>query len=337
MSRLKTIIFVLLGITLLLTSLITACTPASEKVYTMRFATSHSPTAPHVMALKELESTILEETNGRVKFEVYGGGQLYTDDVAFAAVKEGSLESCMGGMYLAPISPEFNLLAAGTFLFDDREHYYRFAESDFFESINTRLEENGVTQVGEIMVTFTQIFNSVRPIEKLEDLNGLKIRIAPTPLVLESLEALNIQHIAIDSAEVVSALETGMIDGLVAILMATPAMGLDVRTPYLNVCNMICVPYYVAVNAKWWNSLPNDLQKTLTRIFEEKAKSTNETTIKFEDNVIAQYKAKSGNVVTYLSDQERNRWLEKVRPVWEKEMASDSNIKKMVETIDSLR
>src|SRR5262249_14656687 len=75
------------------------------------------------------------------------------------------------------------------------------------------LQRTGIRILAIGEVGFKNIFNSRRPVNGLEDLKGLKIRVLPSPIAIASFNALGAVPVSMDYAETYTGIQRGAIDG----------------------------------------------------------------------------------------------------------------------------
>ena len=100
-----------------------------------------------------------------------------------------------------------------------------------------------------------QLTNSKRPVRSPADLKGLKIRVMESPVMVDSLNAMGAQAVAMAWPEVFTALQQGTIDGqenpaIIHLMNRTTEV-----TPYVSITNHFYNPAVVLVNLAWWKSL----------------------------------------------------------------------------------
>lgn len=346
MSRLKLATVICLVLTLMLIPILSACTkpepppgeaPPPPEVITIRFACSSPPTFPDAVALIEFGEKVAEETDGRVEFDFYPAGELFDVYEAPAQLKTGALEMCVGGYVLGRISPGWDAIQL-PFLFDDYEHYLRFTQTDAFKAMNASLEAKGIKYLVEFYTPGESYpFNSVRPIEKLEDFQGLKMRVPQIPALVTMCEAFGIQNVTIAGEELMTAFQTGMVDGTFAAILNIPGYGLTENCPYMTKCAITCIPVTIVVSTEWWNSLPPDIQETIMRLLEEAGHKGRGGFAAMREQVFAGYEADPGTVVTELPEAEKARWREAAEASWEKTAAESEEVRMIIEAANMTR
>lgn len=308
------------------------------KTYIIKFATSHPPMIPSGSILQELAKVIPERTEGRVEFKPYLGGSLYSDYAAPTQVAAGGLEMSFGGYNMASISPGWNAIAGLPYIIDSYEHYLRLSETDAFKNLNKNLEAKGIKFIAHAgHPGFADLFNSKKEVKSLEDFKGLKLRIPPIPGLTKMCEVFGAQNVTIDMAEVSTALQTGMVDGTFAPVMKLKGYSLVSNTPFATVANTSFIPQAFVANTKFWNSLPEDLQKILQDIFVEYGKKCNKGFRGMEDKLWGIYKKGPGTKVTELTSAEKQKWQAVVRPIWKELTEKSEEAKMIVEAIEATR
>jgi C4-dicarboxylate-binding protein DctP len=336
MNGLKLGVIVCVAVALLLMPILGAS--ADAKVYVIKFATAHPPMIPSGSFLLELEKAIPEKTNGRVKFKPFLGSALYGDYEAPPQIQAGALEMAFGGYNLSAVSKGWNTLAGLPYFIDDYEHYLRFCKTDAFKTMIGKLQTKGIKHLAQAgHPGFANAFNGVRPIKKLEDFKGLKMRIPPIPGLVKMCEGLGVRNVTVTIAEVSTALQTGMADGTFAPVMKLKGYDLINNTPYVTICNTSFIPQTFIVNTNFWNSLPADLKKILQSVFEEYGEKMNQAFRVMEEKLWAKYKAGPGTTVTELDQTEKARWLAAARPVWEEEKNKSDEVRMIVEAVEATR
>ena len=315
------------------------CTSAKPKPIMMRMASDHPVTAPHAVLFKGLEKKIPEVTDGRVKFESYFGGSLYSAADALSAVQVGALEMCLGGSVLAPVSPGWSVIADLPFLFDDNDHYVRFLKTSAFKEVNNKLKAKGIIHMGDWMTSGfgpVHIFNNKRPIEKIEDFKGIKLRIPPYPTLSKTVLALGMQGVAIAPPEVVTAIETGMVDGTLGHAFTIPSYGLKENCPYMTRCSITHFPMGLAFSKKWWDNLAPDLQQILWSLFKQEGEKLNQKLKMMSSKIFDDHEATPGNSATIITEAEKKRWRKEIKPIYE-ELIKDEEIRMVIEAANTTR
>ena len=113
---------------------------------------------------------------------------------------------------LATVVPEFGLLDF-PFIVGTTDQAEALARGAFGKAMMDTLPPRGLIGLGYWGLGFRNVTNSTRPIAKLEDFSGLKLRVIPNPVYPESFSAFKANPIPMAFGELYSALETRTVDG----------------------------------------------------------------------------------------------------------------------------
>lgn len=308
-----------------------------EKPMVIRLATEFSPVELIMVSMKKVQEAIPEKTGGLVKLELYPAGTLYNFPDAMVALKAGQLEMGFNGRPAAPIIREWDVITSLPFLFDDRAHFMRFQETDAYKHLCARMEAMGIKPLTRVYPMGNEhIMNSKRPVETLDDLRGLKLTVPPGGVLTEAMKVLGVTSVPVPIPELPSALETGMVDGLECHHVPQVFIEFPRLVPYCTVTNICWYGAGLAASAKWWNTVPPDLQETLQGIFEDAMDGYGEATFAFSEEQFGIYKATPGTVVTQLPAAEKAKWVEALKPLRDK-LKKDPKIREIIEAADSIR
>lgn len=225
-----------------------------------RYANAQPAEHPRSLSMVYFEDILEERTAGRIEVENHFGGTLGRERELMDMVALNVLQGTRGGFFF-DLSPKY-LIYLLPYLVDDWDQALRLMNSDFAAGINAEARRNGyyVPACG-ISQGFRAHTNSVRPLREPTDFRGLKLRVpAQEPnIVATALLGANPQEIPF--TEVYQAARTGVIDGQ----DNAPSNIWETRVHevqrYLTISNYMTGPDPFIVNARWYDSLPGDLQK----------------------------------------------------------------------------
>jgi len=344
-----------LALVLVFTSLISACaketttssattpatssTPATAQPIKMRCAAEFAPPEPISLVLKEMETAVPAATNGRVKFEYYPAAQLYTFADAIPALQAGGLEMGINGMPISFFVPEWDVICNVIFLVEDNAHLQRLCDTSAYKDLSARMQAKGIRPLTRVYPMDDQpLFNGKHPIATLEDFKGLKFSVGPGPTFLEAMTLLSgSKPINVPVAEVPTALETGMMDGSPFPWPVMTFMDLPRIMPYVTLVPFgLSFPVGLVVSEKWWNTLPADLQQTLQKVFEDAMAKYGGMVVQVGDEQQKKYTETPGTKVTELTSAEAAKWMEALKPLYDK-MKQDPNLRAIMEAADATR
>lgn len=208
-----------------------------------------------------------EKSGGKIRIEVFHGGQLGSGIETFEAVKNGHLDMAADSFAnLANITPAFEVFHL-PFLFDSRPQMLAAFQSDRVRDwTNRELSEANLQWLATFEIGGPrQVATSRRKIGSVGDLGGMKFRASRSPLEIATQEAWGAKGVTVDWPETPEALRLGMVDGLTvpyaSLYSARFYEGGLVR--YILDLNFQCYALVVVVNEQKWKALPSDIRDIL--------------------------------------------------------------------------
>ena len=191
--------------------LISGC-GSEERVIILKAALSQNPSEPPVRAVELFADLVFEGTEGRIRVQVYPNNQLGNQRDVVEGLQMGSVELANIASVMASFVPETNLFEL-PFLFDGPEHFDAVLDSSIGQSLAPAFERRGLHLLGYFDVGERHIMTTERPVERLEDLSGLKIRTMENRVHLATFKAFGANPLPMAYGELYTALEQGVIDG----------------------------------------------------------------------------------------------------------------------------
>jgi TRAP-type transport system periplasmic protein len=246
-------------------SLLAALTPrpVSAQEFTMKIATVAPDNTPWSEQLKRYKKNVEEKTNGRIKVKVFLGGTLGDENSSVTKAIRGHIEAVGASTgALASQIPELNVVEL-PYLFRS------FAEADYvIDNVLTKPMEEVFRQYGLVLGFWSE--NGYRHfgtkdkfVRSPGDLKGKKMRSQESPVHLEMYKAYGASPVPIATTEVLTALQTGTVDGFDQALLYAIAASWHKTIKFYTVSNHIYQPAIIAYNKQWFDKLPADLQKVL--------------------------------------------------------------------------
>ena len=162
--------------------------------------------------MREYDEAVRDESGGRLRFKIYSGSSQGEDNVVLRKIRLGQLHSAgFTGVGLGEIAPKVRILDA-PFLFrnyKEVDHLYETLGKEFKETF----EENNYVLLGWAEVGFVYVFTNT-PVRTLDDLGGVRMWMwEGDPVAEATFKALNINAIPLSVIDVLTSLQTGLIDG----------------------------------------------------------------------------------------------------------------------------
>ncbi len=234
-----------------------------QEVYEIRFATIAPDGTPWSDQLKEMKKRVEKEGNGRIKFVVYTSGQLGGEIETLRSLQRGRIQAWGGSVgAVTALVPELQLLELPYLFLNEKETDYILDEVVFKPYSNLMAKE------GLILHSWNEngwrhIATKKKPIFKPSDLKGLKIRSQESQIHIEMWKAFGALPVPISIPEVMSALQTGLVDGFDNSTLFTSATGWYQGVEHFVQSAHMYQPGIIIYNKKFFDSLPQDIQKIL--------------------------------------------------------------------------
>ncbi|HEV8028905.1 MAG TPA: TRAP transporter substrate-binding protein [Stellaceae bacterium] len=292
----------------------------AEEPIVIKFSHVVAPDTPKGKAAEKFKALAEERTHGRVRVELYPNSQLYKDKEELEALQLGAVQM------LAPSLSKFGPLGIKEFeafdlpyIFPSTEALRRVTDGPVGRDLLKKLEPKGILGLAYWDNGFS-IITSNKPIRKLEDLKGVKMRIQSSKVLEATYRHIGALPQIMAFSEVYQALQTGVVDAV----ETTPSNSYTQKfyevQKYLTVSDHTYIGYAVVVNKKFWEGLPADIRAALDSAMKDATVYCNEIAEKENEEALAKIKASGDVELIVLSDQEKAEWRKGLLPVHE-EMA----------------
>jgi tripartite ATP-independent transporter DctP family solute receptor len=228
--------------------------------------------------------------------------------------------SVMNAGLMSGVSPDFSLVDL-PFLFQTPQQADAVMDGPFGTKLAEALPEKGVIGLGYWELGFRNLTNNRRPINKAEDIAGLKIRVLQSPVFIDLFTALGANPVPMPYPELYTALETGTVDGQENPFSNIVSAKMFEVQKHLAITNHIYNPQIVVISKKAWDKMNEEERKLIqdaaaeARDFQRKASRAQ------SDEALAELK-KEGMQVTELPPEEIEKLREKAKPVIDKHSAA---------------
>ena len=288
---------------------------------TIKFGHLNNPDHPTSLGVKKFAEIVAARSGGRIKVTEYPGSQLGNELQQQSALMGGVQEMLVASTTsLAGIVKEFGLLAF-PFLFSNARQADAMVDGPLGKMLGARLADKGVVVLGFFDLGFRNVTNSKRPITKGEDLDGLKLRVIPNPVFIETFKTFKANPIPMPFAELYGALESKAVDGQenpYAVILSSKLYEVN---KYVSATNHVYATNPVQVSKRFWDKLSATEQKLLQDAATEAQNYQRVVSREISGKAVAELKAK-GVLHNEIAPAEQARMRAEVKPVHDKFAAS---------------
>jgi TRAP-type C4-dicarboxylate transport system substrate-binding protein len=247
----------------LIVTLLSTFTALSQQ-YTIKFATVAPEGTSWMEVMKEYDAAVRKESGGRLGFRIYPGGVQGDEKDVLRKIRLGQLHSAgITGVGIGEIAPRLRILDS-PFLFksyEEIDHIHKTFEQEFARSF----EEGGYVLLGWAEVGFVYVFSNV-PVSKRDDLKNVKMWTwEGDPVAEATFRALDVNPIPLSITDVLTSLQTRLIDGIYAPPMAAIGLQWWSRVKYMLDYPLANSSGAVVIQKKYFDTLPDDLKEILRR------------------------------------------------------------------------
>lgn len=313
MKKVKSILSLVLAIVLVLS--LVACggqtnssdtdTPSDSdnQTYVWRIAHNNAEDSSWQLRLLELVDMVDEASEGRLSIELYPNSQLGDDTAMCEMIRNNNLDMMLTGgevpgRWYAPVN-----LMAMPYLFSDLDHLERCIYGEPGQMMADGLAEANLYVFDYWLRANRQIL-SVDPIESIDDMKGLKIRVPETDIWIKSMSALGANPTPVAFSETFTALQQGVVSAVENPLSAMYTMRFHEVCPNLALTNHTVSCTTILYSESNFQKLPEDLQKILRECMDEIRERNNELTRNEDEEYIQKMKEDVPNLTITEPDYE---------------------------------
>ena len=301
-------------------------TPAQAqdiKERSYKFALQNPKGHPLEQGAAKFAELVASKSGGKMKVNVFAGGTLGGDAANVSALHGGTIEFVMlNSGILASQVKDFEVFDF-PFMFANSKEADAVVDGPFGQKLHAKLADKNIIGLAYTELGFRNITNSKRPINTVEDIAGLKLRVIPNAINVDWVKALGANPTPLAFPEVYAALEQKAIDGQENPLSVILANKFFEVQKHLALTSHQYNPQSIIFSKKVWDTLSPAEQKILQDAASEAAKHQRQVN---RDAVASQLDAlkKAGMQVTEFSAAEQAKLRDKLKPVIDKHGAAIS-------------
>jgi tripartite ATP-independent transporter DctP family solute receptor len=273
-------------------ALLAVCTAASAQIQEriLRFGNVVQADAPLAIGMQKFADIVAAKSGGKIKVQVIGGGSLGSESQQLSSVQGGVLDMTLpSATIVGTVVKDFTMLDF-PFSFNKEEQVDALVDGPWGKAVMAKLPEKGVIGLGFWETGFRQFTNSRKPIVNIEDLKGLKLRVIPNPMFMESFAALGTNPVPMAFTELYGALDSKAMDAQenpFAVIFTTKFYEVQ---KYLSVTSHVYTSNPVVISKKTWEKLSAEEQKLIQDAVTEgglfQRKLSRETSKKFRQDLV---------------------------------------------------
>jgi C4-dicarboxylate-binding protein DctP len=281
----------------------------------IKFSHVVAPDTPKGKGALKFKELAEERTKGKVKIEVYPNSQLYKDKEELEALQLGSVQM------LAPSLAKFGPLGVREFevfdlpfIFKDTDAFKAVTEGPVGAGLFAKLEPKGIKGLAYWDNGF-HIMSSNKPLHKVADFKGLKMRIQSSKVLEAQMRALGAIPQVMAFSELYQGLQSGVVDGTEGVPSNFYTQKIYEVQKDITISNHGHLAYAVIVNKKFWDGLPADIRTALEGAIKEATTYANAIAATENATALDKIKASGKTTIYTLTEAEKNEWKKALMPV----------------------
>ncbi|WP_457331070.1 TRAP transporter substrate-binding protein [Rhizobacter sp. P5_C2] len=300
---------------------VAAPTTFAQAPIVIKFSHVVAPDTPKGNGAQRFKELAEQRSGGRVKVDVYPNSQLYKDKEEMEALQLGSVQM------LAPSLAKFGPLGVKEFevfdlpfIFKDQAAFRAVTEGPVGTDLFKKLEPKGVKGLAYWDNGF-HIMSANKPLHKVADFRGLKMRIQSSKVLDAEMRALGAVPQVMAFSELYQALQSGVVDGCEGVPSNFYTQKTYEVQKHTTISNHGHLAYAVIVNKKFWDGLPADIRTILEGALKEATAFANDMATKENIDDLEKMRASGKTTIYTPTAAELDEWKKALMPV-HKEMAS---------------
>jgi tripartite ATP-independent transporter DctP family solute receptor len=272
---------------------------------------------PQGLSLERFADIVGNKSGGKMKVRSFPGGTLGGDAAVIQSLQGGTIEMTLVATSLLGSQIKEYAMLDLPYLFSDFREADAVLDGPVGKKLNDKLPEKGLIGLSYWDHGFRNMTNSRHPIAKLEDFQGLKIRVLQLPLYVDMFTALGANAVPMPYPELYSAMETKAVDGQENTFSSIETAKFYEVQKYASTSRHVYQPLILLMSKKVWDQLSADEQKILREASAETQPYNRKLSREADAKSLETLKAK-GMTVTEFSPQAVAQLRERLKPVVDK-------------------
>jgi tripartite ATP-independent transporter DctP family solute receptor len=274
---------------------------------------------------------VKEKTGSKAIVEVYPAASLGPKEQVHLGMETGVVDSLIEDV--GTLQRYNNICALGfmPFIYRGEEHFIKVWKSSFKDEFFNEVEKKtGFKNLG-VMYRGGRQITAIKPVRKLEDLKGLKIRVPTSEVMVNTFKALGASPVPMNFPEVFGALQQKVIDAQENPLDTINSNSIQEVAPYITLSNHVIGAFNFQFWGKTFAKYPDWLQKVIVEAAEFASDEYTADTSKKEQQILEKFKSNPKIEIIRLDDKELARWQQAAATVYDSYPDLKPYIKRILE------
>ncbi|GAB4368693.1 MAG: TRAP transporter substrate-binding protein [Kiloniellaceae bacterium] len=302
--------------------------PAAAEKLTLKFGHVGEPGSLFAMSADEFARCSNAALGDKAEVQVFGSSQLGNDTELLQKLKLGQVNFALPSSVMSSVAPVFGVFEM-PYIIKSREHMRRVQDAIMESKLQPAVQEKGYRIIGLWENGFRNITNNTRPINKPEDLQGVKLRTPKGTWRVKMFQLYGANPTPMAFSEVFTALQTGVIDGQENPYAQIYSAKFQEVQKYLSITGHVYTPAYALVSDKHYAALPADVQDALNKCAAETQDYVYQTAAELETDLLE--KLKAGGI--QVNEADKDAFIAASQPVYTEFAGSIDGGQELIDTV----
>ena len=299
----------------------------------LRYAHGHDISHPIHEAAEFMADKLNEESNGKLKIKIYPNQQLGSQREALELLQIGSIDiTKTSTAVLENFVPQIRVFSL-PYLFRDISHHHAVLDGKIGQQLLLSPQEYKMRGLTYYDAGFRSFYTKSKPINKPNDLKGLKIRVQESVMAIALVNSLGASATPIPYGELYSALQQGIVDGA----ENNPPSFLSSRhyeiCKYYSLNEHSAVPDVLLIGTESWGKLTEQEQQWLQSAVDASTNYQRDLWAKTEKEALK--KVREAGVTINRPDKEP--FIEMTQPIYERLKKDNPDLYSLAEQIRNVK
>ena len=302
--------------------------PAAAADITLKFGHVGEPGSLFEASANEFARCSNAALGNKAEVQVFGSSQLGSDTELLQKLKLGQVDFALPSTVMSSVDPTFGVFEM-PYIIKSREHMKRVEGAVLDSKLQPAAQAKGYRIIGVWENGFRHITNNVRPINKPEDLKGVKLRTPKGEWRVKMFQLYGANPSPMAFSEVFTALQTGVMDGQENPYTQIWSAKFQEVQKYLSVTGHVYTPAYALVSDKHYAALPDDVRSALDSCAKETQAFVYDTAAKMETDLLG--KLKEGGI--QVNEADKDAFIKASQPVYKEFADSVDGGQELIDTL----
>ncbi|MGE0847227.1 MAG: TRAP transporter substrate-binding protein [Flavobacteriaceae bacterium] len=267
---------------------------------------------------------------GKAEVQVFGSSQLGKDQELLQKLKLGQVQFALPSSVMSSVSDTFGVFEM-PYIIVDRDHMKRVT-TEMGDVFKKAAADKGYQILGFWENGFRNITNNVRPINKPEDLKGIKLRTPKGAWRVKMFQSYGANPTPMAFSEVFTALQTGVIDGQENPMAQIWSAKFQEVQKYLSMTGHVYTPAYIATSVDQYNGWPEDVRKAVDDCAVSTQDFVYKTAATLDEDLVA--KVKEGG--TEVNEADKDAFIAASKGIYDEFASTVEGGQELVDSIQKL-